>query len=83
MGAFPIQTNTACCDEWLEDGISGFIISHDDLEEMSARIRIALRDDVLVDQASKINWAIAERRLDLSKNRKRIINFYSKILNAV
>ena len=81
MGAFPIQTNTACCNEWLEDGRSGFIICPDDIEKIASRVKISLKDDVLVDQASKVNWKIAEKRLDLSKNRAKIIDFYFKILD--
>ncbi len=27
MGAFPIETGTACASDWIQDGVSGAIVS--------------------------------------------------------
>jgi hypothetical protein len=64
MGAFPIQTNTSCCDEWIVDGESGFSIPPDDLETIVARLRRALTDDALVDAAAERNAVTVRERLD-------------------
>ena len=54
MGAFPIQTNTSCADEWIVDGITGELIDPNQ-EEVKNSLRQALNSDSLVDQASVIN----------------------------
>jgi glycosyltransferase involved in cell wall biosynthesis len=57
MGAFPIQTCTACADEWIEDGTSGFIVQPDDVEQIRRCLITALTDDGLVDRAATLNLA--------------------------
>jgi glycosyltransferase involved in cell wall biosynthesis len=42
MGAFPIQTSTACVDDWFEDGVSGEVISQVEAQVVSAKLRQAL-----------------------------------------
>ena len=42
MGAFPIQSCTACADEWFEDGKSGIIVQPEDPDEIAIAIRRAL-----------------------------------------
>ena len=54
MGAFPIQTNTSCAEEWIVDGITGELIEPNQ-EEVKNSLRQALNSDSLVDQASVIN----------------------------
>ena len=55
VGAFPIQTCTACADEWIVDGVSGFIVPYEDEKTLAALILRALREDDLVDKAAEIN----------------------------
>ena len=45
MGAFPIQTCTACADEWIEHGRSGFIVPPDDPQAIADCLRRAVTDD--------------------------------------
>jgi len=80
MGAFPIQTNTSCCNEWFEHGRSGFEIPADDIAEISERLNEAILDDELVDTASKINWETVQDRLDQAKLKQKAISFYDEIL---
>jgi hypothetical protein len=79
LGAFPIQTNTACCDEWIEDGRSGFAIPPDDVELIAARVHRAATDDALVDAAAEINWRTAAERLDQRRLKAQAIAFYDQI----
>ena len=82
MGAFPIQTDTSCCGEWIEDGKSGFIVPHDDFDVICDRFQRALNDDVLVDQAAEINWATVCERLDNRVLRPKVRALYDQILNG-
>ena len=56
MGSFPIQTCTACADEWIIDGKSGFIVRPDALEQIADRLLRAINDDALVDNAATLNF---------------------------
>ena len=55
MGAFPIQSNTACADEWFTDGVGGFLVDPNDVDTIAARLSHALCDDNLVDTAARVN----------------------------
>ncbi|MCF6178563.1 MAG: glycosyltransferase [Geopsychrobacter sp.] len=79
MGAFPIQTDTACCDEWIEDGKSGFIIPPDDINLIADRLLDAVTNNPLVDQAAELNWSTVQERLDQKVLKKQAIAFYDEI----
>ena len=79
MGAFPIQTTTACCEEWNKDGVSGFHIPPDDVAVIADRVRRALADDALVDSAAAINWQTVMTRLDQDILRVKEVDFYHEI----
>lgn len=80
LGAFPIQTNTSCCEEWIEDGKTGFSIPPDDIDFISNRIRQAVTDDELVDKAADLNWEMVSSRLDNVVLRREVISDYQKLL---
>lgn len=82
MGAFPIQTNTSCCEEWFVDGETGFAVPHDDIEKIAARFERALSDDELVDEASARNLEIIRTRVDNCVLGPRIAEFYRQALAA-
>ena len=79
MGAFPIQTDTSCCDEWYVDGEGGFIIPHDDLDVVRDRVCRALRDDDLVDRAAEINWRTVAGKLDRDVVGPKVHDFYRRM----
>jgi len=83
MGAFPIQTNTACCDEWIKDGQTGFSIPPDDVSFIGKRLREALLNDQLVDTASEMNWSVVCQRLDKKKIRDKEIEVYDRIFKDI
>jgi len=76
MGAFPIQSWTACADEWIEDGRTGFLVHPDDPERVEAAIRKALSDDGLVDRAAVENLRVAAERLDRKRIRPMAVGMY-------
>lgn len=79
MGSFPIQSCTACVDEWIEHGVSGMIVPPEDPDIIEMAIRSALSDDVLVNEAAAINWRIAQERLDSLLIKKKVIDMYSSL----
>lgn len=83
MGAFPIQTATACCEEWIRDGESGSIISHDNFEGMTTALKEALRNDTLVDKASQLNWETILKKADKEVCVKKANEFYHSIFNPI
>lgn len=80
MGAFPIQTNTSCCNEWFKNGESGFIVEPENFEQISASFFRALTDDALVDRAAPINYEVIASRLDVRDVRVRMKDFYNAAL---
>jgi glycosyltransferase involved in cell wall biosynthesis len=79
-GAFPIQSSTACADEWIEDGATGILVPPEDPHVIAAAVRRAIADDPLVDEAARRNYATALARLDLSVIRPQAIEMYEHIV---
>ncbi|NJD24020.1 MAG: glycosyltransferase family 4 protein [Betaproteobacteria bacterium] len=82
-GAFPIQTNTSCCDEWIDDGREGFIIPCDNVGVIAERLARALLDDALVDCAAERNWRTVRARLDSELLRHKAVAFYDQIFDRL
>ncbi|MBA4369089.1 MAG: hypothetical protein C0403_15785 [Desulfobacterium sp.] len=79
MGSFPIQSWTACADEWIVDGETGFLVHPNDPETVEKAIRKALTDDELVNQAAIINNKVIEERLDVLILKNKAIEFYKEV----
>lgn len=79
MGAFPIQSNTACADEWVADGTTGLIVPPEDPGAVAAALRRALTDDNLVDRGAERNVRVAVRRLERSAIRPQVIAAYEEV----
>jgi glycosyltransferase involved in cell wall biosynthesis len=82
MGTFPIQSCTACADEWIEDGKTGFIVHPEDTDIIELLIRRALLEDELVDQAAEQNLLVVKERLDQKLIRSQIATFYEQVMNS-
>ena len=81
MGSFPIQSYTACANEWIADSETGFIVPPEDPEIIEQAIRKALTDDNLVDSAAEANYLTIARKADYKILQQMTIDTYSKILN--
>lgn len=79
MGAFPIQSNTAAVDEWFVDGQSGFSVPPEEVDVIASAIEQAISDDVLVDNAHRLNWQTTVSRLDYTLLRKKSLAIYDTI----
>ena len=83
MGAFPIQSCTACADEWIEEGVSGFIVPPEDPHVIAQAIRRAIEEDDLVNHAAEINAQTAVERLDCAIIQPQVVNSYQKIIETL
>ncbi len=75
-GAFPIQTDTSCANEWILNGETGFIVKPE-VDSVMDALRIAISDDILVDNAMFKNSVQASERLDETVIYSRLSNLYS------
>ena len=80
-GAFPIQSNTSNANEWIQVGVSGFLVPPNDPEIIEKAIRIALTDDNLVDNAALINHKLAKQKLDYKTIQNKAISIYTSALS--
>jgi hypothetical protein len=79
MGSFPVQSCTACADEWIEHGVSGAIVPAEQPEIIAMWIRKALSDNELVNRAAQINWQTALARLDGEALKQQAIAIYNTV----
>jgi hypothetical protein len=80
MGSFPIQSWTACADEWVENGKAGFLVPPEDPEVVEQAIRRALTEDELVNNAAEENYRLAEERLSKTILKPHALNIYKTVV---
>jgi glycosyltransferase involved in cell wall biosynthesis len=78
-GAFPVQTDTSCTNEWLINGVSTLLISTTSSFDLEKAMQRAMEDDELVDTAAKINFEIAKKRMDRVVVRSKVLSAYGLI----
>jgi hypothetical protein len=78
VGTFPIQSSTACADEWVECGRSGFVVSPCDTAAIAEAIHRAVTDDELVDTAAAINLRTVAKRWDAVINGAKVWETYER-----
>ncbi len=76
-GAFPVQSDTSCAGEWLEDGVSVLLVPPNDSGALGVAILRALTDDDLVDNAAIVNQNIARTRMDLLSLTQQLLKIYN------
>ncbi|MEI6040063.1 MAG: glycosyltransferase [Candidatus Berkelbacteria bacterium] len=79
MGSFPVQSNTACVDEWIENGQTGMIVPPENIKKIAQAIRLALTDNSMVDAGVKKNWQTAKKRLDYLFLKNKTVKFYNEV----
>jgi glycosyltransferase involved in cell wall biosynthesis len=82
MGSFPIQSDTSCANEWLEDGKTGILVHPDDPAMVAAALRRALMDDDLVNEAVRANDKVASERLDRSIIQPQVVDTYKQVFGG-
>ena len=79
MGSFPVQSWTACADEWIDDGRTGLLVPPEDPEVVEKALRRALSDDALVDRAAEENARLAAERLDRAVLKPLAVGLYTTV----
>jgi glycosyltransferase involved in cell wall biosynthesis len=79
LGTFPIESNTSCADEWIINGENGFIVQPEDPHRVAEAIRIAVKNDNLINRSAEVNYRIAQNRIDNSVIHPQIISLYTEV----
>lgn len=82
MGVFPIESNTSCANEWITHGETGFIVPPEDPRCVAEAIRLAIKDDNLINHSGEKNFQIAQKRIDKSVINPQIISLYDKVIRG-
>ncbi len=80
-GCFPIQSVNSCAPEFINHGISGFVVDPWDIHKIATLIDISLRDDHLVDTAVELNRATLREKYSREKGVDILDSLYKGILN--
>ncbi len=80
MGAFPIQSDTSCLDELIENGNTGLLVSPNDPDVVEEALQRALTDDMLVDNAAKKNSILVRQYFDQKYVKPKVIEMYETVL---
>jgi glycosyltransferase involved in cell wall biosynthesis len=83
MGAFPIESNTSCANEWITHQKTGCIISPEDPTDIVNSIKFALEHDDIINQSAEINFQSAHAMLDKSIINPKIMSLYANIFNLL
>ena len=75
-GAYPIQTNTSCADEWIIKGANATLVGLN-TDEIYRALQFAIEDDDLVNLAQTNNHKIVREHLDENKIKRIAAEFYS------
>jgi glycosyltransferase involved in cell wall biosynthesis len=79
MGAFPVESTTSCANEWIREGINGFIVPPEDPRLIAEAMSKALTDDQLVNKAAEHNARIIRERMDSMIIQPKVIAMYEQI----
>jgi glycosyltransferase involved in cell wall biosynthesis len=79
MGAFPLQSYSACVDEWFEDGKTGIRIASDDPRQIADSLMTAISNDKMVNEAAEINWNRI-KNIDVNRIKPLMVDLYKAIL---
>jgi glycosyltransferase involved in cell wall biosynthesis len=82
LGAFPIQSNTACATEWVLDGETAFLVHPDDSGDVAKALRQAILDDALVNRAAEINMQTVDDHLDETVIEGKVVAIYEDIIRS-
>jgi glycosyltransferase involved in cell wall biosynthesis len=74
-GVYPIQSNTSCANEWIEEGIYASLVNLE-LEEISAELIRRAADWRKLEEMTSHNFQIARRLLDPAGIKSKSQSFY-------
>jgi glycosyltransferase involved in cell wall biosynthesis len=75
-GAFPIQSRNSAGLDFLENGVTGFLVDPEDINEIKMSMKIALENDHLVDSAYPKSLKVLEEKYSLKLGKEKLKNIY-------
>jgi hypothetical protein len=75
MGAYPIQTNTSCADEWIEKGFIASSVENNS-EVISSLLDSILKDRERLSESADANFVLAKKMLNAGSIRESSKLFY-------
>ena len=79
QGAVPIQSNTSCGNEWVRDGVDGFLVPYDDSNLIADRLLFILGNLEFAQAAQKKNFETIAEKYDNSKLSKIASSYYQEL----
>jgi glycosyltransferase involved in cell wall biosynthesis len=76
QGAIPIQSITSCCDEWLDNGVGGYLVRYDDLDQIAAAIEDVFHDKSFQISAAQHNYDSLMSKLSETETKFRATQTY-------
>jgi hypothetical protein len=80
-GAIPIQTSSSCANEWFSDGISGFSIQTDDLEDITRALDKIFSAEFDQKRARRMNADVVKARANNPMMQNIAIESYRKVMS--
>jgi hypothetical protein len=80
-GAFPIQSDATCACEWIEPGVSGFVLPAHKPSSFAEAVLLALSDDRLVDSAAVANRRTVVERWSAQNRAPILVKGYQDLLD--
>jgi glycosyltransferase involved in cell wall biosynthesis len=81
MGAIPIQTNTSCAEEWIEDQETGFLITPNDTEKIKESVLKILSGEFDSDFARETNYRVIDDRYNPNSLSRIAAGYYDKLIS--
>lgn len=75
-GAFPMQTSTACIDDWFKDGESGISLHSTNPKSIAQQILSVIGDSKTLDSGTKINLETIRKRASIEEGKALIRQIY-------
>lgn len=79
MGSFPIQSNTACLESYVKNGVNGYLVPPEDVTIVSEKIHDVLTNDNLIAKAYEYNQLYVSPIFEYEKVKKETLAMYTKI----
>lgn len=79
QGAVPIQSDTSCGNEWIRDGLDGFLVPYDNSNLIAERLLYILDNPEFAQTAQKNNFATIADRYDKAKLSKIASGYYYEL----
>lgn len=82
QGAVPLQSGTACANEWIKTGETGFVLDIEDHASIAEALKFTLQNDEFREHARALNLETIKTKYLSSTVAAECLEFYEAALNA-